>query len=135
VRISQNAPDSAERSLNSEFKKLFEIAKSTFQITNVLLKPDNCRYACTNLLKATIANWNIIIERTAANLRARSSWICRSLRDDGAVQRNGKTVERGCEQGPPPKTGRRGTGGRPREGWIPKRTSNATKTQTTGKGW
>jgi len=67
VRISQNAPDSAERSLNSEFKELFEIAKSTFQDTNVLLKLDNRRYTLTDLLTATIiANWNIIIERTAA---------------------------------------------------------------------
>ena len=32
----------------------------------VLLNPDNRRYAFTDLLRATIANWNIIIERTAA---------------------------------------------------------------------
>ena len=66
VRISQNAPDSAERSLNSEFKELFEIAKSTFHDINVLLKLDNHRYTLTDLLTVTIANWNIIIERTAA---------------------------------------------------------------------
>jgi len=66
VRISQNVPDSAEHSLISECKELFEIAKSTFQDTNVLLIPDNCRYAFTDLLRATIANWNIKIERTAA---------------------------------------------------------------------
>jgi len=67
VRISQNAPDSAERSLNSECKELFEIAKSTFQDTNVLLNPYNCKDTFTDLLKATIANWNIIIiQHTAA---------------------------------------------------------------------
>jgi len=68
VRISQNAPDSAERILNSECNELFEIAQSTFQDTNVtvLLNPDNRRYALTDLLRATIANWDIIIERTAA---------------------------------------------------------------------
>ena len=66
VRISENAPDSAERSLNSECNDLFQIAQSIFQDTNVLLNPENGRYAFTDLRRATIANWDIIIERTAA---------------------------------------------------------------------
>ena len=66
VRISQNAPDSAERILNSECKELFVIAQLTFQDTNVLLNPDNRRYTFADLIIATIANWDIVIARTAA---------------------------------------------------------------------
>jgi len=135
VSSSQNAPDSAEGSLNSECKELFVIAQLTFQDTNVLQNPDNRRYTFNDLLKATVANWDIIIERTAAIQGqdplgfAGVSEMMEQLRN-----LNGQRVERSKENGLQTKTGRGGTGDWPRAGWIPKRTSKATKTQTIGTG-
>jgi len=65
VQISQSAPNSVERSLNRKCRELFDTLDLYFQHTNVLLGPTNRRYTLA-FTQTSIANWDIMIERTAA---------------------------------------------------------------------